>query len=64
MHDSSTAPTTILQFRQDIQARLRDRVREAIEATLDEELAAALGSAVTSGRWRAAAIGTVRSPGR
>ncbi len=45
MQDSSTAPTTILQFRQDIQARLRDRVREAIEATLDEELAAALGSA-------------------
>jgi putative transposase len=45
MQDSSTALTTILQFRQDIQARLRERVREAIEATLDEELAAALGSA-------------------
>jgi len=45
MQDSSTAPTTILQFRHDIQARLRARVREAIEATLDEELAAALGSA-------------------
>ena len=45
MQDSGTAPTTILQFRQDIQARLRERVREAIEATLDAELAAALGSA-------------------
>ncbi len=45
MQDSSTGPTTILQFRQDIQARLRERVCEAIEATLDEELAAALGSA-------------------
>jgi transposase-like protein len=44
MQDSSPAPTTILQFRQDIQARLRERVREAIEATLDEELTAALGS--------------------
>lgn len=44
MQDSSTALTTVLQFRQDIQARLRDRVRQAIEETLDEELAAALGS--------------------
>ena len=44
MQDSSTALTTVLQFRQDIQARLRDRVRQAIEETLDEELAATLGS--------------------
>jgi hypothetical protein len=33
-----------VDVRQDIQARLRERVREAIEATLDEELTAALGS--------------------
>ena len=44
MQDSRTALTTVLQCRQDIQARLRDRVRRAIEETLDEELAAALGS--------------------
>jgi hypothetical protein len=53
MQDSSTAPTTILQFRQDIQARLREGVREAIEATLDEELTAALGSVPSRANGRA-----------
>lgn len=45
MQDSSTAPTAVLQFRQDVQARLRDRVRRAIEDVLEEELRAALGAA-------------------
>lgn len=44
MQDSSTAPTTVLQFRQDLQAKLRDGVRRAIEAVLEEELLAALGA--------------------
>lgn len=44
MQDSSTDPATVLQFRQDIQARLRDRVRQAIEEVLDAELVAVLGS--------------------
>ena len=34
MQDSSTDATTILRFRQDLQRRLRDRIREAIETTL------------------------------
>jgi len=34
MQDSSTDVTTVLQFRHDLQRRLRDRVREAIEAVL------------------------------
>jgi transposase-like protein len=44
MQDSSIDPTTILRFRQDLQGRLRDRIRAAIETTLEEELTEALGS--------------------
>jgi putative transposase len=44
MQDSSTAPGLVLQFRQDVQAKLRDGVRRAIEAVLEEELLAALGA--------------------
>jgi putative transposase len=44
MQDSSTAPGSILQFCQDLQARLRDGVRRAIETVLEEELLAALGA--------------------
>ena len=44
MQDSSTDPTTVLQFRQDLQAKLRDGVRRAIETVLEEELFAALGA--------------------
>ena len=44
MQDSSTDLTTVLQFRYDVHGRLRDHIREAIETTIDEELAAALGS--------------------
>jgi transposase-like protein len=44
MQDSSTAPGSILQFRQDVQAKLRDGVRRAIETVLKEELLTALGA--------------------
>ena len=44
MQDSSTDPSTVLQFRQDIHGLLRDRVRQAIQEVLEEELLAALGS--------------------
>jgi putative transposase len=44
MQDSSTAPGSILQFRQDLQTKLRDGVRRAIETVLEEELLAALGA--------------------
>jgi transposase-like protein len=44
MQDSSTSPGSVLQFRQDLQATLRDRVRRAIETVLEEELMAALGA--------------------
>lgn len=44
MQDSSTAPSVVLQFRQDLQAKLREGVRRAIEAVLEEELLAALGA--------------------
>jgi putative transposase len=40
----TTTQDEVDRFRQDFQAKLRTRVREAIEATLDEELAAALGT--------------------
>ena len=43
MQDSSTDPSTVLQFRQDIHGLLRDRVRQAIQEVLEEELLAALG---------------------
>ena len=44
MQETSTSPATILQFRQDIEAQFRRHIREAIEVSLTEELAAALGS--------------------
>ena len=43
MQDSSTALTAVLQFRQDLQAKLRDGVRRAIETVLEEELLASGG---------------------
>lgn len=58
MQDSSTPLTAVLQFRQDLQAKLRDGVRRAIEAVLEEELVAALGPTITSVRPPVAAIGT------
>jgi putative transposase len=45
MQDSSTALAPVLQFRHDVQDRLRHKIRQAIEEVLDEELLAALGSA-------------------
>ena len=44
MQETSTSPTTILQFRQDIETQFRRHVREALDLALAEELAAALGS--------------------
>ena len=44
MQDSSTALSPVRQFRQDVQARLRDGVRRAIETVLEEELLVALGA--------------------
>lgn len=44
MQETNTSPATILQFRQDIEAQFRRHIREAIEVSLTEELAAALGS--------------------
>ena len=44
MQETSTSPAAILQFRQDIEAQFRQHIREAIEVSLTEELAAALGS--------------------
>jgi len=44
MSDSSTALSPVLQFRQNLQAKLRDGVRRAIETVLEEELLAALGA--------------------
>jgi putative transposase len=44
MQETSTSPTTILQFRQDIEAQFRRHIREALDVALAEELAAALGS--------------------
>ena len=38
MSDSSTALSPVLQFRQDLQTKLRDGVRRAIETVLEEEL--------------------------
>lgn len=43
MKKVTTTEGEIVQFRQDIQAKLRQRVREAIETVLEEELAGALG---------------------
>ena len=44
MQETSTSPTPILQFRQDIEAQFRRHIREALDVALAEELAAALGS--------------------
>ncbi|GAC1471131.1 MAG: IS256 family transposase [Chloroflexota bacterium] len=44
MQETNTSPAAILQFRQDIEAQFRRHIREAIEVSLTEELAAALGS--------------------
>ena len=44
MQETSTSPTSILQFRQDIEAQFRRHIREALDVALAEELAAALGS--------------------
>ena len=44
MQETSTSPAPILQFRQDIEAQFRRHIREAIEVSLIEELAAVLGS--------------------
>jgi transposase-like protein len=44
MQETSTSPATILQFRQDIEAQFRRHIREALEVSLAEELAVALGS--------------------
>ena len=64
MQDSSTAPTAVLQFRQDLQAKLREGVRRAIEAVLKEELLAALGADDLSVHQCVGAIGTERPSAR
>ena len=43
MEESTKQETEVARFRQDIRSLLRTRVREAIEITLEEELAEALG---------------------
>lgn len=42
MEETSTRPVSILEFRQDIEAQLRRHIREALDVSLREELAAAL----------------------
>ena len=44
MQETSIRPRSILQFRQDIEVQLRRHIREAVEVSLTEELAAALAS--------------------
>lgn len=44
MQETSTGPSAILQFRQDIEEQLRRHIREALEVSLTQELAAALAS--------------------
>jgi transposase-like protein len=44
MEETSTRSATILQFRHDLAAALRRHIRHALEVSLAEELAAALGS--------------------
>lgn len=44
MREVTTTEAEAVRFRQEVQARLRAKVREAIEATLAEELAIALGT--------------------
>ena len=64
MSDSSTALSPVLQFRQDLQTKLRDGVRRAIETVLEEELLAALGPPRMSVYRGGAGIVTARSSGR
>ena len=45
MENSSTEHATILEFRRDIEAQFRLHIREALDVSLREELAIALGSA-------------------
>lgn len=45
MQEATTTKEEAVRFRQDIYAKIRSKTREAIEAVLDEELTAALGSA-------------------
>jgi transposase-like protein len=44
MQEPNTNHASVLQFRRDLEAELRKQIQEAIEVSLDEELAAALGS--------------------
>ena len=44
MQETSISAATILQFRQDIEAQFRRHIREALEVSFAEELAAILGS--------------------
>jgi len=44
MGETNTGPATILQFRQDLEAQLRQHIREALDVALQEELAAVLAS--------------------
>lgn len=64
MQDSSTAPTAVLQFRQDLQAKLCDGVGRAIETVLEEELLAALGADDHVRTPTVGAIGTPRPSAR
>lgn len=43
MKKSTTTEAEVIQFRLDIQSKLRQRIREAIEVVLDDELVEALG---------------------
>ncbi len=45
MKKGTTTEANVIQFRQDIQLKLRGRVLEAIETVLEEELTEALGCA-------------------
>jgi putative transposase len=44
MQETSTSPSAILQFRQDIEVQFRRQIRAALAVSLKEELAAVLGS--------------------
>jgi transposase-like protein len=45
MSKGTTSDAEVVQFRFDVQQRLRSRIRDAIEIVLEEELAASLGTA-------------------
>ena len=64
MQDSSTALTAVLQFRQDLQAKLRDGVRRAIETVLERNYSQRSAPTIMSARQHAAAIGTARPSAR